>query len=91
MIAQRAIKRLDRTKVHCVYCKRIEQDIVIADYLVPVRETPYELARDGFSIKKDVFGVCEKHLASLNEFQRKNTEEVDPKHEHLVYNILIKR
>lgn len=88
---QRAIKRLDRTQVHCVYCMRFKQDIVIADYLVPVRTSPYELAQDGFNIRKEVFGVCEKHMEELNDFQRKNRQDVDPKHKHLVYNILIKR
>lgn len=91
MTTKSAIKRLNRTQVHCVYCMRLNQDITIADYLVPVRETPYGLAQDGFNIKKDVFGVCKKHLKELNEFQRKNKQDVNPKHEHLVRNIIIKR
>lgn len=40
-----------------------------AVYWVPIRETPYGLSSDGFTIDKRVKGVCEQCLSDKSNFQ----------------------
>ncbi len=74
-----------KDKVWCATCRDKKPiKMTIAHYLVPMREKPYDLSSDGFTIDLRVVGVCKKCLDSKNNFQKCNIEPVDVNHRHLV-------
>jgi hypothetical protein len=56
-----------------------------ADFLIPVRQNPYDLCRDGLDIDPRVNGICQECLSEKGRFQQMSAEPVDINHRHLVY------
>ena len=62
----------------CAYCLKSEPSLIRrADYMIPVRTNPYDLAADGLNIDSRLIGICKECVGFRNDFQRKNIVYVD--------------
>ena len=61
--------RLLAEQVWCIVCFDKQPPIIKkADFLIPARENPYDLSKDGFTIDCRVIGICKKCLKDKNHF-----------------------
>lgn len=77
--------RIQDDDVWCSSCNdKKPKKITRADFLIPARKLPYDLAEDGFNIDLRVVGVCKDCLKDKNNFQKSNVEPVSVNHRYLV-------
>ena len=78
--------RLLGKQVWCQTCvdKRPPR-IKVAEFLIPLREKPYDLHPNGVDIDRRLSGVCAECLACKGKFQQDSAQAVDINHGHFVY------
>ena len=54
-------------------------------YIIPARVRPYDLSPDGFTIDRQVMGVCEGCLSVKSKFQIGGRLDVGANYPHLIY------